>query len=79
MKQHALMLWVALALLAAATAYFAIQSVDARNHQNDALHTIICSIVQYSQRSHHISLEKKHQTVEFWARELKDAHLNPCP
>ena len=56
--------------------FFRIQ--DVQHHQNDALHTIICSIESFQARSHHLTVAQKHAQLRFWTLELQAAHLRPC-
>jgi len=74
--------WVTL-LLALFTAftipilYFRVQHVQ--QHQNDALHSIICHAEHVVSTQPGIPAKRRRQALHFYETSLTQAHLDPCP
>lgn len=51
---------------------------DVQNHQNDALHTIICKVELAQKHSPLLSAQQKRQDLLFWDKALSGAHLASC-
>ena len=76
--REAAAIWVALCMLAAVVTITIVFTLRVQNHENDALHTIICSIERFDVNSRKLTNAQKRQSVKFWTNELRDAHLNSC-
>lgn len=73
--------WVAIGLLAAVLSIGFVWLADIQTHQNDALHSIICTIEfkeLHPARGPAPSVVRQRQIVEFWSSELAGANLKPC-
>lgn len=76
--RHLMALWVLLALLTAATTFSLIRVQNVQHHQNDALHSIICSAERFIRNSKHETEQQKQQALKFYDDALSSAHLAPC-
>lgn len=71
-------IWVLLALVAAATALAFVRVQDIQRHQNDALRSIICYVDAREQSSPTLTALQKRQAGDFWRAALQSAHLPYC-
>ena len=77
------LIWVLLATVTVMASFALIRSAQTQKHQNDALHTIICTI--QAKELHPSSPDapkptaaQKAEIIKFWSEELKAANLVPC-
>ena len=74
--------WVTLALaftvaLTTPILYLRIQHVQ--QHQNDAIHAIICRAEHVVRIQPDISAKRRREALRFYRQAAADAHLKPCP
>lgn len=71
-------LWLGLLAVAIAAVVATVQGVLSRQHQNDALETIICTLEQHEMESKQVTAKQKVQVRVFWNHELRVAKLHAC-
>lgn len=74
--------WLTLALAVATAASFIIlynRITHVQQHQNDALHSILCFAEHTVRVRPGIPEEQRQQALRFYARALADANLKRCP
>lgn len=73
--------WLTLALATVSTGAFLIlylQIEHVQEHQNDALHSIICFAEQRVETATTLTTQARRQALSFYTQALADAHLDPC-
>ena len=76
--KHLVALWVAVSVIAIVAGYAVNGMYGARAHQNDALHTIICTVESKELQNPKLTPKQRSETIDFWASVLQAANLPPC-